>query len=212
MAILSNQFEKKKVFRKYYSHGFLCHDKEGNVVTYFDFGNLDLKGFWNSAKPLDGSKTILLYLQQDLMQLELQNKKTIFSIKMNSLLIAPVFGLLYGGKEISFHAQDFFKPTLLRATLARSRNHNGTKFGMDTNDDMRNLFIYLSNTRVWLLDHLTPSLPIPTKEVVRCVLIESSALDQVVILHSGLAVEWAALFSSQAKPVEVNIQKVMSGG
>ncbi|GFW61339.1 uncharacterized protein TNCV_4136571 [Trichonephila clavipes] len=69
-------------------------------------------------------------------------------------------------------------------------------------------FIYLSNVRVWLLDHLTPSLSVPTDDVV----IESSALEQVVAIHSGMDAEWVGLVSSQVKPVEVYSLKVISGG
>ncbi|GFY76979.1 retinal-binding protein [Trichonephila inaurata madagascariensis] len=68
-------YKPPEVLSKYYPYGCLCHDKEGNVVSYADVGNVDIKGFWNSAKPVDGLKTILLFMQQDLMQLELQNKK-----------------------------------------------------------------------------------------------------------------------------------------
>ncbi|GFS70879.1 hypothetical protein TNCV_2719631 [Trichonephila clavipes] len=49
--------------------------------------------------------------------------------------------------------------------------------------------IYLSNARAWLLDFLTPSLPVPTDDVVIWVFIESSALEQVVAIHSGMAAE-----------------------
>ncbi|GFX35896.1 hypothetical protein TNCV_4214181 [Trichonephila clavipes] len=41
---------------------------------------------------------------------------------------------------------------------------------------------------------------------------ESSALEQVVTIHSGMATTWAGLVSSQDKPLEVCFQKVMSGG
>ncbi|GFT08355.1 low-density lipoprotein receptor-related protein 3 [Trichonephila clavipes] len=63
-------------------------------------------------------------------------------------------------------------------------------------------FIYLSNTRAWLLDRLTPSLPVPTDEVVSRVFIESSELEQVVSIHSGMAAEFPGFVSSQAKPVD----------
>ncbi|GFW38107.1 hypothetical protein TNCV_835461 [Trichonephila clavipes] len=53
---------------------------------------------------------------------------------------------------------------------------------------------------------------VPTNDVVSWVFVESSALEQVVAIHSGMAAEWAGLVSSQAKPVEVYSQKVMSGG
>ncbi|GFX88983.1 uncharacterized protein TNCV_2852831 [Trichonephila clavipes] len=64
------------------------------------------------------------------------------------------------------------------------------------------IFIYLSNARAWLLDHLTPSLPVPTDDVISRVFIESSVLEQKVAIHSGTAAEWAGLISSRAKPVE----------
>ncbi|GFT67451.1 uncharacterized protein TNCV_2360641 [Trichonephila clavipes] len=72
-------------------------------------------------------------------------------------------------------------------------------------------FIYLSNAHAWLLDHLTPMLPVPTDDVISRVFIESSVLEQVVAIHSGMAAEWAGLVSSYAKPMEVSSQKVMSG-
>ncbi|GFU13900.1 uncharacterized protein TNCV_940761 [Trichonephila clavipes] len=72
--------------------------------------------------------------------------------------------------------------------------------------------IYLSNAHAWLLDYLTPSLPLPIDDVINRVFIESSALEQVVAIHSGMAVECAGLVSSQVKPVEVYSQNVMSGG
>ncbi|GFS79801.1 hypothetical protein TNCV_749951 [Trichonephila clavipes] len=63
-------------------------------------------------------------------------------------------------------------------------------------------FIYLSNIRAWLLDHLTPSLPVPTDDVINRVFIESSALEQVVAILSGISTEWESLVSSHAKPVK----------
>ncbi|PRD23648.1 UNVERIFIED_CONTAM: hypothetical protein NCL1_45822 [Trichonephila clavipes] len=74
------------------------------------------------------------------------------------------------------------------------------------------LNIYLSNTCAWLLDHLMPSLPVPTDNIVSRVFIEFSALEQVVAIHSGMAIEWAGHMSSQVKPVEVYSQKVISCG
>ncbi|GFW47727.1 uncharacterized protein TNCV_2829171 [Trichonephila clavipes] len=71
--------------------------------------------------------------------------------------------------------------------------------------------IYLSNARTWLLDHLTPSLPVPTDDVFSRVFIESIALDQVVSTHSGNSPDRPGLVSSQAKLVDVYSQKVMSG-
>ncbi|GFT28901.1 hypothetical protein TNCV_3585891 [Trichonephila clavipes] len=53
-----------------------------------------------------------------------------------------------------------------------------------------NLF-YLSSTRDWLLEHLTP-----TDDVVSRVVIESSGLDQVVAIHSGMAAEWAGFVTN----------------
>ncbi|GFS78736.1 uncharacterized protein TNCV_3149021 [Trichonephila clavipes] len=73
-------------------------------------------------------------------------------------------------------------------------------------------FIYLSNARAWLLDHLTQSYLVQTDYDVSRVLIESSALEQVVAIHSDMATEWSGLVSSQAKPVDVYCQEVMSGG
>ncbi|GFW36742.1 hypothetical protein TNCV_1220731 [Trichonephila clavipes] len=55
----------------------------------------------------------------------------------------------------------------------------------------------LSNARVWLLDHLTPSLPVPTDNVVSWKFIQSSALAQVIAIHSGMTAERAG----QAKGV-----------
>ncbi|GFX01988.1 uncharacterized protein TNCV_371771 [Trichonephila clavipes] len=60
------------------------------------------------------------------------------------------------------------------------------------------IHFYLSNARTWLLDHLTPSLPASTDDVVIRVLIESSALKQVVAIHSSMATERADPVSSQA--------------
>ncbi|GFX84074.1 putative LOC100569746 [Trichonephila clavipes] len=71
-----------------------------------------------------------------------------------------------------------------------------------TTTGVRELF-YVSNPRARYLDRLTPSLPVPTDDVVSRVFIESSSLEQVVAIHSGMAAEPAGLVSSQAKPVEV---------
>lgn len=68
-------YKPPEVLDKYFSNGFLCHDKEGSPVTYVDVGNMDLKGLWNSAKAQDGLKTILLQLLQELMELNIQSKK-----------------------------------------------------------------------------------------------------------------------------------------
>ncbi|GFY35272.1 uncharacterized protein TNCV_5046461 [Trichonephila clavipes] len=63
-----------------------------------------------------------------------------------------------------------------------------------------NYFVYLSNGRAWLLDHLTPSLPVLTDDVISQVFIESSALEQVVSIHSGMAAEWAGQTSGGILP------------
>ncbi|GFS78716.1 hypothetical protein TNCV_3148841 [Trichonephila clavipes] len=68
----------------------------------------------------------------------------------------------------------------------------------------------LSNAHAWLLDHLMPSLPVPTDDVVSRV-IESSALEKVVGFHSGMTTERSRLISSQAKTVQVYFQEVMPG-
>ncbi|PRD26712.1 UNVERIFIED_CONTAM: Low-density lipoprotein receptor-related protein 3 [Trichonephila clavipes] len=67
------------------------------------------------------------------------------------------------------------------------------------------ILFYLSNACAWLLDNLTPSLPVPTDDVVSRVFIESSALQQVVAIHSGMAADSAGLVSSHIKPMEVFI-------
>ncbi|GFT94579.1 hypothetical protein TNCV_3266761 [Trichonephila clavipes] len=56
-----------------------------------------------------------------------------------------------------------------------------------------------------------PSLPVPIDNVVNRVFIKSSALKQVVAIHSGMAADWADLVSSYAKSVKVYSQKVVSG-
>ncbi|GFW88067.1 uncharacterized protein TNCV_217391 [Trichonephila clavipes] len=70
--------------------------------------------------------------------------------------------------------------------------------------------IYLSNARAWLLDHLTPSHPVPTDDVISRLFIESSALELVVVIHSGMAAKWVGLVSSHTKPEDVYSQKVLS--
>ncbi|GFQ71669.1 SEC14-like protein 2, partial [Trichonephila clavata] len=75
MDTFLTSYKPPEVLNKYYCGGVLCHDKEGSVVAYFDIGNLDVKGLWSSSKSLDLLKTILLNLQQELVELELQNKK-----------------------------------------------------------------------------------------------------------------------------------------
>ncbi|GFY05715.1 hypothetical protein TNCV_4403821 [Trichonephila clavipes] len=59
------------------------------------------------------------------------------------------------------------------------------------------LLVFIQRPRAWLLNHLTPSLPVPTEDVSR-VFNESSALEQVVVIHPGMTVEWAGFVSSQA--------------
>ncbi|GFV82616.1 hypothetical protein TNCV_1618451 [Trichonephila clavipes] len=49
---------------------------------------------------------------------------------------------------------------------------------------------------------------VPTDDVVSRLFIESSALVQVVAIHSGMAVERAGLLSRQAQPEEVYSQNV----
>ncbi|GFY32539.1 uncharacterized protein TNCV_3560471 [Trichonephila clavipes] len=60
------------------------------------------------------------------------------------------------------------------------------------------VLIYLSNARAELFDHLTPSLPVPSEDVVSRILIEFSALKQMVVLHSGLAADRASFICSEA--------------
>ncbi|GFT74214.1 hypothetical protein TNCV_4081351 [Trichonephila clavipes] len=70
--------------------------------------------------------------------------------------------------------------------------------------------IYLLNVRAWFLNHLTPSLPLQT-DVISPVFIESSALEQVVIIHPGIATKRLGLISSQTKPVEVPRDRPLIG-
>ncbi|GFX72469.1 hypothetical protein TNCV_4060661 [Trichonephila clavipes] len=53
---------------------------------------------------------------------------------------------------------------------------------------------------------------VPTYNIVILVFIQSSALEQMAAIHSGMAAEFAGLVSNQAKPLQVYSQKVMSGG
>ncbi|GFT63574.1 transposable element Tcb1 transposase [Trichonephila clavipes] len=62
------------------------------------------------------------------------------------------------------------------------------------------LFICLSNSRVWLLEHVPLSLQVSSDDVVRWVFIQSSALEQVVAIHSGMAAEWAGQASGDILP------------
>ncbi|GFU40989.1 hypothetical protein TNCV_4645651 [Trichonephila clavipes] len=66
-------------------------------------------------------------------------------------------------------------------------------------------------THVWLLNHLTQSLPVPTDDAISRVFIVSSALKKVIAIHSGMTAEWAGLVSSHAKPVEVYSTQVLNG-
>ncbi|GFY26691.1 hypothetical protein TNCV_2880191 [Trichonephila clavipes] len=69
------------------------------------------------------------------------------------------------------------------------------------NINIQYYYYYLFNARAWLFDHLTPSLPVSTDDVISRVFIESSASEKVTI-HSGIAAEWAGQVSSFVKPVE----------
>ncbi|GFW11000.1 uncharacterized protein TNCV_4459751 [Trichonephila clavipes] len=89
----------------------------------------------------------------------------------------------------------------------RTRNLMRNKKNTDTNAYKRK-----ENTRAWPLDHLRPSRPVPTDDVVSQVFLESSALEQVLAIHSGIVAQQASHASSQVKPIEVHSQKVMSGG
>ncbi|GFY24367.1 hypothetical protein TNCV_1014161 [Trichonephila clavipes] len=81
------------------------------------------------------------------------------------------------------------EPTRLQAEgylyLLQNRQMNYT---------VKYLFIYPTP----VLDHLTPSLRVPTDDVVSREFIESSVLEQGVAIHSGIFAEWAGLVSSQA--------------
>ncbi|GFW18590.1 hypothetical protein TNCV_1222511 [Trichonephila clavipes] len=79
-------------------------------------------------------------------------------------------------------------------------------------EEVERFIIYLPNARACLLDHLTSSHPVPTDDVVYRVFTKSSALEQVVAIHPGMATERVGIIKSQAKPVEVYTQEVMSGG
>ncbi|GFS62097.1 hypothetical protein TNCV_476551 [Trichonephila clavipes] len=52
---------------------------------------------------------------------------------------------------------------------------------------------------------------LPTDDVFSRLFIESSTLEQVLAIRSGMAIDWAGFVSSHARPVEVYFQKVMSG-
>ncbi|GFW51667.1 hypothetical protein TNCV_1185991 [Trichonephila clavipes] len=51
----------------------------------------------------------------------------------------------------------------------------------------------------------------PIGDIINQVFLESPALEQVVLIHPGMAALRADHFSTQAKPVEVYSQEVMSG-
>ncbi|GFT19247.1 adhesion G protein-coupled receptor B2 [Trichonephila clavipes] len=55
-----------------------------------------------------------------------------------------------------------------------------------------------------------PSLSVLTNDVVSQMFIECSELKHVVAIHYGMSALWAGLVNSQAKPVEVYYQEVMS--
>ncbi|GFX37891.1 hypothetical protein TNCV_1823451 [Trichonephila clavipes] len=50
-----------------------------------------------------------------------------------------------------------------------------------------------------------PSLPVPTDDAISQEFIKSSALKQVVAIHSGTAAEWSGLISSQYNQVEEDV-------
>ncbi|GFU45973.1 hypothetical protein TNCV_5102681 [Trichonephila clavipes] len=52
-----------------------------------------------------------------------------------------------------------------------------------------------------------PSLPVLT-DAIRRLFKESSVLEQVVTIHSGMAAEWAGLVSSHAKPLEIEAHEI----
>ncbi|GFY02890.1 uncharacterized protein TNCV_3507701 [Trichonephila clavipes] len=69
------------------------------------------------------------------------------------------------------------------------------------------LFTYLSTARAWLLDHLMPSLPVPTDDVISRIFIEFSALERVVAIHPGMNTERPYHVSIQAKALEIILPK-----
>ncbi|GFY20775.1 uncharacterized protein TNCV_1120091 [Trichonephila clavipes] len=73
------------------------------------------------------------------------------------------------------------------------------------------IYLFIPNVRAWLLDHLTPSLLVPTDDVIIRVFNDCSTLEQVVVIQSGMAAEWAGVVSNHDKLVEVYSQKVISG-
>ncbi|GFV28911.1 hypothetical protein TNCV_540301 [Trichonephila clavipes] len=64
--------------------------------------------------------------------------------------------------------------------------------------------------RFRLCSENTKAYNVPTDDVVPRVFIESSALEHVAAIHSGMVEERAGLVSSQANPVEVYSTKVTS--
>ncbi|GFS67827.1 SEC14-like protein 2 [Nephila pilipes] len=68
-------YKRPEVISKYYSYGFICNDKEGRTVMYVDFGNMDAKGLWNSAKESDGLNSGIFDMERDLVLLNEHNKK-----------------------------------------------------------------------------------------------------------------------------------------
>ncbi|GFU15373.1 hypothetical protein TNCV_1045761 [Trichonephila clavipes] len=61
-------------------------------------------------------------------------------------------------------------------------------------------FLHHENPLSWA--GVKPATLVPTEDVTSWVFIESSALEQMVAIHSGTAAEWVGLVSSQAKSVE----------
>ncbi|GFS52222.1 hypothetical protein TNCV_4849621 [Trichonephila clavipes] len=71
------------------------------------------------------------------------------------------------------------------------------------------LHIYLSNHRACLLDHLTPSLPVPTEDVVCREFTESTSLDHLVAIPPGMTTVWSGFVISQAKLERYTPKKVV---
>ncbi|GFT05779.1 uncharacterized protein TNCV_3925701 [Trichonephila clavipes] len=95
----------------------------------------------------------------------------------------------------------------LTRSVEREQLHSRAEGGYKT---VIFVFIYLSNGPAWPLNHLKLNLPLPSGDIVSRVFIESSALEQVVAIHSAMAAEWAGPIRSQAKSMEVYSPKVMS--
>ncbi|KAF8792138.1 SEC14-like protein 2 like protein [Argiope bruennichi] len=47
------EHKPSEVIKKYVPFYFVCYDKEGSPVLYIDFGNTDIKGVFNSIKPIE---------------------------------------------------------------------------------------------------------------------------------------------------------------